>query len=131
MKIVINNDYEGFSLSEEAILRYYELKGKKIYTRKGDCGLTKYYLVSPEEYDKIYELDKKLKNYTKSNNLYISPYRFERTDKTLIQVIEELGEKANGKHAHLKIVEIPDGIEYEIEDYDGVETIHEKHRSWR
>ena len=32
--------------------------------------------------------------------------------------------------AELAIVEIPDGIEWEIDDYDGIETIAETHRTW-
>lgn len=54
-----------------------------------------------------------------------------RNDPILIQVIEELGEKANGNVATLKIIEIPDDIEWEIEEYDGSEWISEKHRTWR
>ena len=48
----------------------------------------------------------------------------------LVDVVERLGKKANGESAELKVVEIPDGVEYEIDEYDGVESIHEKHRSW-
>jgi hypothetical protein len=46
-----------------------------------------------------------------------------RHDPNLIRVIEEMGDRANGKHAELRIVEIPDGVEYEIEEYDGTEHI--------
>lgn len=53
-----------------------------------------------------------------------------RDDATLLQVVEELGRRANGKHAELTIVEIPDGIEWEIEDYGGFEWVAEKHRIW-
>jgi len=28
------------------------------------------------------------------------------------------------------VVDIPDDIEYEIDDYDGIESVHEAHRSW-
>jgi hypothetical protein len=54
----------------------------------------------------------------------------DRADANLIQVIEELGVKAAGGFADLKIVEIPDGTNYEIDEYDGMESIHEVHQSW-
>lgn len=38
--------------------------------------------------------------------------------------------KADGKCAELKIIEIPDDIEWEIEEYDGWEHVAEKHRVW-
>lgn len=53
-----------------------------------------------------------------------------RTDPRLVAVVEKLGTKASGPYSNLKVVEIPDGIEYEIDNYDGKETIHEKHRHW-
>ena len=53
-----------------------------------------------------------------------------RTAPELIKCVETLGEKANGKYARLVIVEIPDNVQWEIEDYDGVETVAEKHRTW-
>lgn len=55
----------------------------------------------------------------------------ERTDPRLVAVVEELGKKASGPTAELRVVEIPDGIEYEIEEYDGYEHIAEVHRTWR
>jgi len=58
-------------------------------------------------------------------------YNDKRTDKKLIKVVEKLGsEKASGELAELRIVNIPDDIEWEINNYDGIETVHEKHRSW-
>ena len=48
----------------------------------------------------------------------------------LIKVIEEMGEKADGECAKLKIIEIPDDVEFEIDDYDGMESVHEVHREW-
>ena len=53
-----------------------------------------------------------------------------RTDAKLVECVETLGEEANGRYAELKVVEIPDDVEWEIDYYDGVETIHEVHRSW-
>jgi hypothetical protein len=58
-------------------------------------------------------------------------YEAFRTDPRLIQAIEELGEKeSSGKLAKVHIIEIPDGIQYEIDEYDGVESVEEIHRSW-
>jgi len=55
----------------------------------------------------------------------------ERNNYKLIEVVETLGEEANACHAQLKIVEIPDGIEWVIGEYDGIEHVAEKHRIWR
>lgn len=57
-------------------------------------------------------------------------YTYSRHDPLLVAAVEALGEKANGKYADLKVVEIPDGIEYYIEEYDGKEWVAEKHRTW-
>ena len=54
-----------------------------------------------------------------------------RANPRLVECVERLGSAANGMCANLKVVEIPDGIEYEIQNYDGMESIHEKHREWR
>jgi hypothetical protein len=57
-------------------------------------------------------------------------YYIDRTDPVLVDVVETLGEKANTKYSLLSVVEIPDGISYEIDEYDGVEHIAETHRTW-
>lgn len=54
----------------------------------------------------------------------------ERDDKYLVQVVEKLGEGANNILSELSVVEIPDGVSWEIEEYDGIEWISEKHRTW-
>jgi len=41
-----------------------------------------------------------------------------------------MGSNADGDHAELKVVEIPDDVEYLIEEYDGLEHIAEAHRTW-
>lgn len=53
-----------------------------------------------------------------------------RTDLDLIAVVEELGEDANSSMSCLKVIEIPDNVEWEIQDYDGIESVVEKHRAW-
>lgn len=49
----------------------------------------------------------------------------------LIEAIEKIGEDAaSGELAMVRIVDIPDDVEWEIDEYDGIETVHEVHRSW-
>ena len=57
-------------------------------------------------------------------------YDNDRTNPKLIEVVEKLGKKANGQCANLEVVEIPDGIDWEIDEYDGYEHVEEKHRRW-
>lgn len=58
-------------------------------------------------------------------------FELERNDPVLIQIVEELGNTANSSYAELKVVEIPDDVEWTIQDYDGVEWIAEVHRTWQ
>ena len=53
-----------------------------------------------------------------------------RTHPLLVEAVEVLGNQANGEHAVLKVIEIPDDVEWYINDYDGMETVHEVHRTW-
>jgi len=48
----------------------------------------------------------------------------------LVQVVEELRAEANGHCAELKIVEIPNDVQWEIEKVGGVEHVSEVHRMW-
>lgn len=58
-------------------------------------------------------------------------YSFEsqRTDPKLVECVETLGKEASGYLSDLEVVEIPDGVDWYITDYDGVERIREG-RSW-
>ncbi len=62
---------------------------------------------------------------------FLSGYDIERNDPKLVECVETLGEKANGTFSKLKVVEIPDDVDWEINYYDGLETVEEKHRTWR
>lgn len=135
MKIAINNCYGGFSLSITGLRRYAELKGKTAYFFKGYGD----YIPIPHEEEEEAGIfftafdtpDLELISGKEGNDHYIPSRPENRTDPDLIKVIEELGsENASGGCAKLKIVEIPDGVQWEIDEYDGIETIHEVHRSW-
>jgi len=62
-----------------------------------------------------------------------SEFRWElrRDDPHLVATVLELGTAANGKYANLKVVTIPDDVEWTIDEYDGSEWIAEVHRTWR
>ena len=129
-KIVYNACYGGFSLSDEAIMRYAEIKGITLYSSKSKYGLTCYYLCTPEEYERI-EAEESANptapgRYARSNAMYFSDRDIERNDPALVQVVEELGDKANGRCARLRIKEIPSGTLYRIDEYDGNESIETK-----
>ena len=53
-----------------------------------------------------------------------------RADPQLVAVVEKLGDDANGNHARLRVVDVPDGVNWRIEEYDGREKIAEEHRIW-
>lgn len=63
----------------------------------------------------------------------VSEYRWEldRSDPHLVKTVLELGAAANAKYANLKVVTIPDDVEWQIDEYDGNEWIAEVHRTWR
>lgn len=54
----------------------------------------------------------------------------DRSNPALVKCVEDLGEDASGSFAELKVVEIPDGVEWEIDEDDGMEWVVEKHHEW-
>lgn len=56
-----------------------------------------------------------------------------RSDPALIETIRELKEKSYGDFAELKLVNIPKNMKDQvyIDTYDGLETVEEKHKTWR
>lgn len=131
-KIVINSYYGGFGLSHEAVLRYAELSGIKLFP-DSEFFRSIYYKVPREEYEAaVKNCLTECGNYKDidEKDLILSPTRIPRDDAKLIQVIEEMGEKANDGFSKLKIVEIPDDVKWEINDYDGMEWVAEVHRRW-
>lgn len=117
MKIVINSNYGGFSISKEAAE----------YMANLGCPIAKAEL---DEYNNSPEKGRAWFGYgfVVVDGTDIAGY--DRTSPYLIEAIEKLGEKANGEYASLKIIEIPDGINYYIDEYGGMESVHEQHRSW-
>ena len=53
-----------------------------------------------------------------------------RTDANMIRAVEKLGDDANGVSAKLEVIEIPDGVDWDIDEYDGWEKVIERRREW-
>ena len=58
-------------------------------------------------------------------------YDIPRDCPVLVSMVEEQGSAMNGGFSDLKVVEIPDDVEWYIEEYDGMEHVAESHRTWR
>lgn len=101
MKIVINTQHGGCYLSKPAIELYCRYKKEADPASEIMESAAKKYFRVPD-----------------------------RADPTLVRVVEEMGSGASGSHSLLKVVEIPDGVKWTIEDYDGVEWVAEVHRTW-
>jgi hypothetical protein len=118
MKIAINADFGGFSLSEQAFQKLLALKNIEFEVEESNSYIgNTYYLAGREHTDAT----------------YISQREFyeNRADADLIAVIEQLGEAASGNYSNIKIVDIPDNIDWHIVEYEGLEHVAEAHRTWQ
>lgn len=135
VKVVINECHGGFGLSHTATEVYLARKGKRAYwfnTARDDKGLLDWNLPPVRVHDPSAS-DMFLLTYTTPDaqeDSMFSDHDIPRDDPDLVAVVEQMGDEANDTFAKLKVVEIPDGIEWHVSEYDGLEWIDEKHRSW-
>lgn len=144
MKVVINTCYGGFSVSlvaarfmaeagseraKKEVAEHEEVLRRFRLYRDGELTLSK------NDFNKgMWDIDIK---YDKEPEFHGYGYvegmdgRYERNDPHLVAAVEKLGDEAGGSFADLKVVEIPDDVDWEIDEYDGNEHIAEKHRIWR
>lgn len=139
VKVVYNSDFGGFSLSGKAIRYFMELKGKTIFAYRKE-GNTYQKIENPTDGDfndwdvTLFDKDfgKSFNNYgPEHDDHYVSGYistegelGYARHDPELVKTVEDLGSKANGSHAHLKIKELKGNL-YVINEYDGCERVVE------
>lgn len=125
MKIIKNNCFGGFSFSKE-VADWLEAHKGWVVNRLSGIE----HDLSVSECDAYQYMSSAVGFSLISNTSYISRRRDRRCDPDLIECVEALGKKANGSAAELVVVEIPDDVEWEVQEYDGYETIVEQHRSW-
>ena len=92
MKVVINDCYGGFGLTDASLNEY------------------------------------KIRKCITDENFWY--YDIPRDCPVLVAMVEEQGTAVNGGFADLRIVEIPDDVDWYIEEYDGNEHVAERHRTW-
>lgn len=117
-KVVINKCIGGFSLSKEAVEELVKI----------DSELLSKYTVeewADEDREGIVEKD----GYVYMINCWDFADK-NRDHPDLILVVEKLGDKANGNSANLEIVEIPNDINWYIDECHGEEWVAEDHRIW-
>jgi hypothetical protein len=109
-KILINTDVGGFCLSLEAKELYLKEKGFSYTVSKADSW-GEYVILPPEVNRTLYLLL--------------------RDDPVLIRIFEQIGsERFSADYCTVKIIEIPDDVQWIICESNGYEWVAEKHRTW-
>jgi len=54
----------------------------------------------------------------------------DRSDPILVDIVERMGDAANGEYSKLVIIEIPADVDWQIGEYDGYEQVEERHMVW-
>jgi len=106
MKIVLNKCYGGFQLSDKAILWLEKNKGWK--------------------------LDKDFVKVSWGGDRFIAKADTDelRINLDVIECVEILKEESHARLSELYVVEIPDNANWEIDEYDGIESVREKSEVW-
>lgn len=147
MKVVINKEHGGLTLTHEAKILIFERSGVKVYpflrdadfstmiatytritpsTEIDDRTSVEYFSINPSE-DSI-EIDMTNELLEDISDTYkIIDGSWERSDPKLISVIEDLGKKAVAYYSKPSIVEVPEGYDFMIDSSDGWETLYYGH----
>ena len=70
---------------------------------------------------------KKRKNITDENFYH---WDIPRDCPDLVAMVEEGGTDVDGIYSELKVVNVPDDVNWFIHEYDGMEHVAERHRTW-
>jgi hypothetical protein len=111
-QIVINVCHGGFAISDLAVELYARLAGLDLVADKDKHHFTHWY------------------RGTALDENYFSQRDIPRDCPHLVATVLQLGTAADGRYSRLKIVEIPDDVQWHICEYDGWEHVAENHRTW-
>ena len=77
----------------------------------------------------VYAFDRDIRGIKWSTTEYRIPdYKEDRTNPVIVETVKFLWAEASTYVSDLQVVTIPDGIDREIQSYDGMESIVERHR---
>lgn len=137
MEVVINGCFGGFGLSEAGVRAYWKRKGKQVHAYGRRPGTSYFDEPKPDAFrlpEGEYFMPRDHPEFERYNKWYSDHTLYDRDiprdDSDLVAVVKELGDAANDEYAKLRIVEIPDGVKWRIEEYDGNEHVAEEHRTW-
>jgi hypothetical protein len=145
MKVVVNRCFGGFGLSDAAYRKLIEwgIPCRKYAEEERDPKTGLYTPVPENEGLVIFDNELTPQGESQFNDLYwkypSSSNRYwetwsrsseHRAHPLIVRVVEELGKEASGRFAELEVVDVPDDVQWEVEEYDGREWVSEKHRTW-
>ena len=139
MKIVLNGCYGGFGLSYEAMALYWYARCRDLYFYRDISVYNGYSRVHKYERISLSDIQRSRNTWigyiyctTEDQGAYLDHFPkldvrdqdIDRTDPILVSVVETMGSKAaSGSFAKLYIEEIPNGTQYKIDEYDGIEGL--------
>ena len=125
MKVLINGCVGGFGVSEAVLKKLLDNNSPLLIKQQIQDDDLDDFMLNSASYCIFVDVDNKCcYDFDRSNDKH-------RSDTLLIKIVEELGEAANGVHSRLKIVDIPDDVDWHIvENNDGSEYVAENHRTW-
>jgi hypothetical protein len=115
--IVINRQHGGFGLSWDAQVTYLDRAG------------IAYTLIDRVSRDDTIRFGQEI--ILANGDDWNDRHDIARDDPILVAIVREMGKEANGEFSDLKVVKIPGDVEWTIDEYDGLEWVAEKHRTWR
>ena len=147
MEILLNNSFGEFSLSPIVLIELLEISPDILlkdtlesygytdlsgYLNPVDIRDDKLGTLFGEENDSIL-ISINGHNIYQKGIVYSLNYHdnFIRTNKDIIKIVKSLGSKSNGKFCDIRIIEIPDDLEFYIDSSGTGEEVHEIHRMFK
>jgi len=125
-KVVYNNCFGGWGLKEEVIE----------WVRDNEQSLKEQY--SEEDVEELVDQTLSGEQYpdgstSRLSRTYIHDTYLTRDNEVLVDIVSgntEYDGPVDGSHSELEVAEIPDGVSWTIDEYDGIETVRESARTF-